>query len=397
MGASTGVATAKVAERIYSADSHITEPPDCYSKYIDPAFRDRAPHIVHSESKGDLFIIPGMNRPIAIGPLSSAGIPSDQLTTFGKRFEDLHRSGWDGSARAADQERDGVDGEILYPTVGMLICNHRDLAYKQACMIAYNRWISDYCSADPDRLFGLGQSALVDVESGIADLCQMKDQGLKGIMMPGYPGEAYTGGTPDYDDPYWDPFFRAAVELRMPISFHILTMGAQKHRGPKIASFLSIMRGNQDVIAMFVLGGVFDRHPDLKLVCSEADAGWIPHFMYRMDHAVDREGNVMGHRKLKRLPSEYCLDHIRLTFQDDWVAFKMCRLDDTPMHKMVMWASDFPHLDSTWPWSQELLAEHTKCLTEEEKQAILHDNLADLYDLPTSGRGTLLPTTGSSA
>jgi phosphate uptake regulator len=75
------------------------------------------------------------------------------------------------------------------------------------------------------------------------------------------------------------------------------------------------------------------------------------------------------------MPSEFCLDHVRLTFQDDWVAFKMCRLDDTPMHRMLTWASDFPHLDSTWPWSQELLTEHTQALTPEELQAILHDNL----------------------
>ena len=87
---------------------------------------------------------------------------------------------------------------------------------------------------------------------------------------------------------------------------------------------------------------------------------------------------------MSKTPSEFCLDHVRLTFQDDWVAFKMCRLDDTPMHRMLMWANDFPHLDSTWPWSQDLLEEHTKSLTEEERRAILHDNVAELYGLPTA-------------
>jgi predicted TIM-barrel fold metal-dependent hydrolase len=105
--------------------------------------------------------------------------------------------------------------------------------------------------------------------------------------------------------------------------------------------------------------------------------------MYRMDHAVDREGNVMGYRKMSKTPSEFCLDHVRLTFQDDWVAFKMCRLDDSPMHRMLMWASDFPHLDSTWPWSQQLLAEHTASLLPEEKRDILYANVTELYDLPT--------------
>ena len=99
----------RVPAGIISADSHITEPPDCYTKYIDPKYRDEAPKIITHETKGDLFIIPGM-KPIAIAPLSSAGIPSDQLKFFGKTFEDLHRSGWDGTARAADQERDGLRG-----------------------------------------------------------------------------------------------------------------------------------------------------------------------------------------------------------------------------------------------------------------------------------------------
>ena len=266
----------------------------------------------------------------------------------------------------------------------MLLCNHKDILYKQACMDAYNRWISEFCAADPSRLYGLGQSALLSVEQGIEDLVRMKDMGLKGIMMPGFPGDSYSGDTPDYHDPYWDPFYEASVELRMPISFHILTMGAQRHPGPKIASLMSIIRGNQDVIAMFVMGGVFERVPQLKLFCSEADAGWIPHFMYRMDHAVEREGGVFGYKGMSKMPSEFCLDHVRLTFQDDWVAFKMCRLDDTPMHRMLTWANDFPHLDSTWPHSQELLGEHTSHLTDEELRAILHDNLAECYDLPTS-------------
>jgi predicted TIM-barrel fold metal-dependent hydrolase len=47
-----------------------------------------------------------------------------------------------------------------------------------------------------------------------------------------------------------------------------------------------------------------------------------------------------------------------------------------------MWANDFPHSDSTWPWSQEMLQTHTATLSEDEKQLILHDNVAELYGLP---------------
>ena len=77
----------------------------------------------------------------------------------------------------------------------------------------------------------------------------------------------------------------------MPLSFHILTSHegvAKPPRGPKLNAFMSIIRGNQDIIGTFIFGGVFERHPKLKIVCVEADAGWAPHFMYRMDHAFDR-------------------------------------------------------------------------------------------------------------
>jgi len=373
-----------VDEPIISADSHIVEPPNLYVDNIAPRYRDQAPHVIHHEKRGDLYVIPGMGRPIAIGPLAAAGIKPEDLQLFGNRFEDLHKSGSDARFRVADQERDGVHGEVIYPTVGMLICNHKDIEYKQACFDAYNRWMAEYCSEDPDRLFGLGQSALISPEDGIRELEQMKEMGLRGLMMPGFPGDAYNGGTPDYDDESWDPFYRASIELDMPLSFHILTMGQQRHRGPKMGGFLSIIRGNQDVIAMFVLGGVFERVPELKITCTEADAGWIPHFMYRMDHAFKRHGRWMEHGEMSRLPSEYCLDNVRLTFQDDWVAFKMCRLDESiDMSQMLMWANDFPHSDSTWPWSQEMLDEHTASLTSTEKRAILHDNVASLYKLPT--------------
>ncbi|MGF1596678.1 MAG: amidohydrolase family protein [Acidimicrobiales bacterium] len=374
-------ATAPIVDRpIISADSHITEPPECYVDNIDPKFRDRAPHVVRDERKGDMFVVPGMSKPLTVSLSSAAGIPPEDLRETGRTFDDFHRSGYDPETRAADQDRDGVAGEIIYPTVGMILCNHKDHEYKQACFEAYNRWISGYCAHDPSRLYGLGQTAALSVEQAITDLETMKELGLRGVMMPGYPGDAYNRNTPDYDDPYWDPFYRASVELGMPLGFHILTMGSQRHRGPKSASFMSIIRGNQDVIAMMVMGGVFERNPELVIACTEADAGWVPHFMYRMDHAVKRHGTWMK-STLSRLPSEYCLDHVRLTFQDDWVAFKMCRLDDTPIHKMLMWANDFPHSDSTWPWSQEVLAEHTSVLTDEEKRAILHDNVAELYGL----------------
>jgi predicted TIM-barrel fold metal-dependent hydrolase len=362
---------------IISADSHITEAPDTYVDFIDPAWRDRAPKMIDGgPDVGDVFMMEGGRVPVPMGLVAAAGKDPSDIRIKGVRFDELHRGGWDPEARLGEQDRDGVAAEIIYPTVGMVLCNHEDFDYKKACFDAYNRWIASYCDAHPDRLLGCGQTAMRSPEEGIEDLKAIKALGLRGVMMPGVPA------VEDYDSPVYDEFWEAAVELGLPLSFHILTTKSERTRGPAISSFLSIVRGCQDIMAMLVFGGVFERHPDLRVVCVEADAGWVPHFMYRMDHAFKRHRYwLKPGADLQRLPSEYFADNIYVTFQDDWTAFRFA--GDMNWHRL-MWANDFPHSDSTWPWSQELLAEHTQHLTSEQQRAILCQNVADLYHIDLS-------------
>ena len=138
---------------VISADSHITEAPTTYTEHIDPKWRDKAPHIVDGgDGVGDLYVIEGMNRPVPMGLVAAAGKEPSEIKVSGVRFEQPHRGGWDPEARLAEQAKDGVSAEIIYPTVGMQLCNHTDFDFKKACFDAYNRWIADYCGAHPDRL-----------------------------------------------------------------------------------------------------------------------------------------------------------------------------------------------------------------------------------------------------
>jgi len=359
---------------VISADSHVTEPPGTYVDRIDRAYRDRAPRMVRDAKLGDIFVIEGLERPIPMGLIAAAGKDARELAQFGVRFEDMHRGGWDPVARMADQERDGVSAEVIYPTVGMMLCTHPDFDYKKACFDAYNLWLAEFCAARPDRLIGIGQTAMRSVEEGIEDVRRIRALGLRGVMLPGNPAVA------DYHDAIYDPFYEAAADLGLPLSFHILTSQQDtfRVRGPKLNAFMSIIRGCQDIIGTFVFGGVFERHPRLRLVCVEADAGWVPHFMYRMDHAWQRHRYWLTAATLSRLPSEYFREHVYTTFQDDWSAFQVKDLCNI---RRLLWANDFPHSDSTWPRSQELLREHAAHLTEAERDLLLHDNVAELYGL----------------
>ena len=345
-----------MAKPMISADSHITEHPDTYRKHIESALRERAPHVAHDDAGGDVYVIPGLTQgALPMGLIAAAGKRPEDIRPSG-RFEEWHRGGWDPEARLADQDRDGVRAEVLYPTVGLVLCRHPDLDYKQACMHAYNRWLAEYCSAHPDRLLGVGQTAVRTPADGIEDLRGIKALGLRGVLLPSRPGEA------DWDSPIYDELFEAAIALRLPVSFHILTdpQDAFPKRGPVMNFAVGIIRSNQDLLAMLVYGGVFERHPRLRVVCVEADASWAPHWMHRMDHYYDRH-RYMRTLELARLPSEYFREHVYLTFQDDWPAFGMMGLLNP---QRLMWANDFPHSDSTWPWSQELLARHAAHLSE---------------------------------
>jgi len=368
---------------LISADSHIVEPGNCYSDFIDPKFRDRAPSIQRDASGNDIYVIPGMDSTIPLGLVAAAGLSAEELADRreGCTLDQLHKSGYQAQYRVADQDRDGVVAEILYPSVGMALCNHPDFAYKTACFHAYNEWLQGYVSDAPaGRLFGLGQTSCETVEQAILDLQDAKKKGFVGIMMPGNPQHE------DYDHPMYDDLWACATELDMPLSFHILTSKGGSvdevlaARGNKINGFLNIIRGVQDVMGLFVLGGIFDRHPKLKFIAAEADAGWLPHYAYRMDHAYERHGLWLGGGKdLEKMPSDYLNDHVWLTFQDDWVAFKVANLMNP---KKLVWANDFPHSDATWPWSQELLEKHASDLSPEQARMIMRDNIIECYNLP---------------
>ncbi len=368
---------------IISADSHITEPANTYIDHIDSRWRDKAPRLVHLENVGDVFQLDGVGRPIPMGLVAAAGKPAHEIRVQGVRFEEMHRGGWDPVARLEDQDRDGVAAEVIYPTVGMVLCNHKDFDYKKACFDAYNRWIAEFCASSPARLLGCGQTAMRTPQEGIEDLKAIAALGLRGVMLPGNPA------VEDYHSPAYDPFWEAAVEIGLPLSFHILTTRGDSFmaRGPAMNGFLAIIRGCQDIIGMLILGGVFERHPKLKVVCVEADAGWVPHFMYRMDHAYKRHRYWLpAGQELSKLPSEYFRENVYTTFQDDYVAFQTA--DMVNWHRL-MWASDFPHSDSTWPNSQQVLAEQAASLRPEQRRAITCDNVAELYgmDLALLARG----------
>ena len=343
-----------------------------WREYMDPAMRDRAPHLEHGKDN-DFYCIEGL-KPMDVTVLSSAGTPSEELKTW-RRWDAPGRlkGGWDPAARFKDISADGVDAEVLYATLCMKILPLEDRAFKQACFTAYNRWLADFCKSDPRRYMGIAVVMTDDIAQAVKDLHEVKAIGLGGAMLAMTPGENITYASPDFD-----PLWRAAQELDMPLSLHNFTQPEKGVVRSRFEVFASAPVDVQHCISSLIFADVFERFPKLKIVSVENDIGWAANFLQRLDHVFHRYGPLMNKTfRSGRLPSETFKDHVYLTFMDDLAGI---RTYDLVGADNVMWSNDYPHGDSTWPNSREAISRQFENMPDQDRKKILKDNVLKLYN-----------------
>ncbi len=367
---------------VYSADSHVVEPRDLWTNYIDPSFRDRAPHIETSvtradgsEAEGEFLVCEGL-APQSVATFAAADVsdPRERSKANLRGYAQIRQGGWDPTARRQDQEVDGVSLEIVYPSMAMPMFAINDVPYQQSVFRAYNSWVADFTAELPGRLFGIAMISLEDIAAGIVELQRARKLGLRGAMIWNDPGQGRNYGDLDFD-----PFWAAAADLGMPVSLHILTgrEGTGLGRGPFLMDYMALPHPAQQSLTAMLTLGVFARHPELKVVSVENDIGWIGHFLYRLKHAFD-EFRYMLDYKDPLSPLDYFEQNCYATFQDDPVGVSVV---DFTGADHLMWASDYPHGDSTWPNSRKTIEHKFKSVGPEVVRKITHDNVARLYDL----------------
>lgn len=360
--------------RIISADSHVSEPPNLWLERMDRTFRDRAPRI-ERYGDSDCFVYEGQAAPQPIGLGVMAGRKPEEFKAMGVKMEDVRAGGWDPKARLEDQEIDGVDAEVIYPTLGMGLYVMPDPELKAAALRAYNDWLSEYCSLAPRRLIGAALLPVDSIEVAVGELRRTHEKGLHGALIPAVAPE----GRP-YNDPAWDPLWAAACDLDLPLSLHIGSgKRFQINPGQGAAEILITMEpmSMPEVIATFIWGGNFQRFPKLRIVSVESGVGWLGYLVERMDH-VWRKHRFWTQSVLKQPPSEVFREHVFATFQEDRVGMKIA-LDIGVQN--LMWANDYPHTDTTWPESRKVIEEHFRGFPGEARDLIVGGNAARLYHL----------------
>ena len=369
---------------ILSSDSHVFEPPDLWKTRIDAPFRARAPRMERIDG-ADQLVVEADQVISGIGLISNAGARFEAPETISGqgRFDDVPRGGYDPDQHLKDMELDGVAGEVLYPSQGLFYFRVADTPLMSAIFRAYNDWLADFCRADRARLKGIAMVNLDDVQEGIRELERAARLGLAGAMITEYPLEHRR-----YDQPEYEPFWAAAEALDMPLSLHTATRRQGKIRG---AGDKTLRDASSRATKAFypalsmcdmIFSGVFERHPRLTLAIVEFELSWAPHVLTTMDYTYrERHGEAIYRFKDGMRPSDFFHRNVVLSFQEDAVGI---RLRDIIGVDNMMWGSDYPHSESTFPRSRRILAEILSGVPDVEQAKIVGGNTARLYrfDVP---------------
>jgi predicted TIM-barrel fold metal-dependent hydrolase len=362
-----------------SADSHVVEPPEVFAG-LRERFGDEAPYTEHVENEGDFLRVKsrgviGTN----IGRLGVAGaFVHDPETQRRMRlgYAGMRPGVLDPIERLKDQEIDGLDAEVMYPSLLFGVYGLTTPEIVAATFKNYNDWLANYCAQAPRRLFPIAAIPLHDVDAGIAELQRATRLGHRGAAIPCIPP-----ADRPYSDHMYDRFWAAAEEMRIPLNMHIFTTAAPNHGLPnwgKIMNYALAHTGMAAVVGDLICSGVCARFPGLRFVPTEWETGWVGHFLQRLDWALQREP-ASAAPEVKELPSYYFHQNFTVTFEDDRIGV-MTR-DDIGVRNL-MWGSDYPHHDSIFPRSQQVLDDIFEGVSEEDRFRITAGNCCELYNLP---------------
>jgi predicted TIM-barrel fold metal-dependent hydrolase len=366
------------AFRILDADCHQMEPPDLFETRVEARFRERAPRRA-SEGRRPLVVEGETFTSEAKYPFSTPEFQA-ALARGLQRFVRAREARFSAASRLADMDAEGVDVQVIYPTVGgqLLGREFADAELLAACCRAYNDWSAEYCSAAPERLRWAAMLPVQDPALAVAEARRAAGEGCTAFYLRPNP----IGGRNLFHAANF-PLFAEIERQGRPIAIH-------DSGSPHLASYGDRMDTHvtghilahpfeaMSAMAGLIWYGVFERFPRLAVVHVEADAGWVPYWLQRMEQHWDFSGNA-EHAYLTRRPTEYFRRNV----------FVACRGDERTLPAAVelvgdenfVFNTDYPHPDGTWPWGMKSLEEQP--IAEASKRRIFWENAARAFRIGT--------------
>ena len=383
----------EIKYRFISADDHIDLrwlPKDLWSERLPARLRQRGPRVVDTEKGAywtweDRLFSPHGYYTAAQGSGAMWAIERGGVMREGE----LRPTS--AALRLIDMDRDGADASIMYgPTDPM---EFTDAELRRSCYEAYNDWLDEFCAAAPNRLIGVPQLSLEDPDDAHRELERLaKRNRVRHVNI------LASRANPAVYDNAWEPFWKLAEELGIPVGFHLAVLVKRTRvddhdrsaSNPAIAiasRFAKEPPGIQllEPITGLIFAGVFDRHPQLKIVMAEAGLAWIPSMIQGLDlwYQRTRDGRRLASDSAvtlpKLLPSEYFHRQIWISFVDDPLGVRM--VGNVLNADKVMFGSDYPHPASTWPYSQQVIADQMHWISSDIVEKITRDNARVLFGI----------------
>ena len=374
--------------KIISADDHLDLgylPQDFWTRNMAQSYAQRAPH-VEARNGTALWVCEDKVWGGWRGGMAGGNQPPDRPVVTA-----LERGGHSDygqrrpavpELRLADMDRDGVHAHVIYGPVFSINADDPDL--RDACYAAYNDSLREFCAAAPDRLLGVPMLPPAPASAHAELLRLAKGGGWKQANLQ------IAEVAPRLHDPAWEPLWKALEETGIILSFHVTVFNVAKDNpafGTPASTFVATKEFIRQFLDPFVdlfAWGILERHPRMRVTMAESGLGWVPWVVQELDTRFgrlhesksywDRHGGV----PLAIPPSELFKRQIYASFQDDPIAIALLPFMG---EGHVMWASDYPHPDSTWPFSQQKIEDQMADLSPRMRKSLLHDNAVALYGL----------------
>ena len=396
---------------IVSLDDHVVEPPDVWTKRLPAKYRDIGPHIVMAPAGtpvldgGTYREAPGTEGdPVAWWfyedqqysvkrLIAAAGYPADEIGFDAITFDQMRPGCWQPQARLDDMTLNHVEASLAFPNYprfcGQIFLKAKDKELARLCVEAYNDWqVEEWCAGSHGRLIPLCLVPLWDVELAAAEVRRNAARGVKAVAFSELPPWL---GLPSIHSGYWDPFFAACAETATVVAMHIgsgtKTINSSDD-APDAVQAVNMFANSALSLIDFLFSGVLVRFPEVKLLYAEAQIGWIPYVLERVDDVWDvHRGWSQSQRNVSEPPSQYYYRQVVSCFFKDGVGVENL---DRVGRDNIAFETDYPHQDSTWPNTHQVAKELFGQLDAETVHKIVRGNAIRFLGLEGLGDGTAL-------
>jgi predicted TIM-barrel fold metal-dependent hydrolase len=379
---------------LVSVDDHLLEPRDIFEGRMPAKFADRRPRVVKDETGRDVWLFEDTAVPISGANALKSWTP-EHYTLGPVNYDNVRTAIWDVDQRVEDMTRAGILASLCFPSqvfgfAGTRFMKFKDHELALAAMHAYNDWlIEDWTGAYPQRLIPSQVAWLLDADVAADEIRRNSERGFNAVSFTENPEPL---GLPSLHSGYWDPFFAACEETDTVINLHVgssgMTLQPSSDSPLEVASALFTVSAVAAAVD-WVYSKVPVRFPGIKVVLSEGGIGWVPMLLDRFDYIASEwvpDGPSDTWRGIDETPRETFLRNFWFTAYYDPTALQ--HLDQIGVGN-VMYESDYPHADSSWPDTQLSLGEQFRDLDEKTIERITYKNACELYQHPVPTKAQL--------